>query len=296
MGRPIKKGSTDQSTTIRIIDSTNFTPENSVEYDTAGIDLWFRREQETKTSITEAALASLDSAHADGGIELIGNGYYRLDLPDPAVAAGSGENSVLIGGTITGMIVIGNEHALVDYDPYDAVRLGLTALPNAAADAAGGLPVSDGGGLDVDAILEDSNELQGNQGDWATAVGFSTHSAADVKTAMEAEGTSDLDAIADAIANVTYGLSALKDLIDAIPTTKTDYGLASDGMDSVICNVATVGATPSLLLNKIQALWNRSNTKKTVTASLETAYEANDSTVMETWDLADDDTTASRTR
>jgi len=33
---------------------------------------------------------------------------------------------------------------------------------------------------DVDAILADTGELQTNQGDWATAMGFSTHSAADV--------------------------------------------------------------------------------------------------------------------
>lgn len=159
MGRPIKKGSTDQSTVIRIIDSTAGTPENAVEHDTSGIDLWWRREGETKTVITEVALASLDAAHSDGGIELIGDGYYRLDLPDAAVAAGSGENSVQIGGTVTGMIVIGNEHALVDYDPYDSVRAGLTALPNAAADAVGGLPISDAGGLDLDTKLANTNEV-----------------------------------------------------------------------------------------------------------------------------------------
>lgn len=42
---------------------------------------------------------------------------------------------------------------IVAYDPDDTVRLGLTALPNAAADAAGGLPISDAGGLDIDAAL-----------------------------------------------------------------------------------------------------------------------------------------------
>jgi len=155
--RPIKKGSTDQSVVIRIIDSTDGTPENGVEHNTAGIDLWYRREKETKTSITEAALAALDSAHSDGGIELIGDGYYRLDLPDAAWATGA--DGVMIGGTVTGMIVIGNYHALVDYDPYDAVRMGMTALPNAAADAAGGLPISDAGSLDIDTKLANTNEV-----------------------------------------------------------------------------------------------------------------------------------------
>lgn len=49
------------------------------------------------------------------------------------------------------------EHA-VDLD--DSVRAGLTALPNAAADAAGGLPISDAGGLDMDAILADTADMQ----------------------------------------------------------------------------------------------------------------------------------------
>jgi len=149
--RPIKKGSTDQSVVIRIIDSSDGTPETGVDYDTAGIDLWYRREGATKTSITEAALASLDAAHSDGGIEHIGDGYYRLDLPDAAFAAGA--DGVMVGGTVTDMIVIGAYVPLVDYDPYDSVRMGMTALPNAAADAAGGLPISDAGGLDLDAQI-----------------------------------------------------------------------------------------------------------------------------------------------
>lgn len=164
MVRPVQKGSTDQSVVIRIVDATDGTPETGVEHNTSGIDLWYRREGATKTGIVEAALAALDSAHGDGGIEHIGDGYYRLDLPDAAFAGGA--NGVMIGGTVTGMVVIGCYVPLVDYDPYDAVRLGLTALPNAAADAAGGLPISDAGGLDLDtldsnvsAILTDTGEI-----------------------------------------------------------------------------------------------------------------------------------------
>lgn len=153
----VKKGSTNRSVTIRIIDSTDGTPETAVEHNTAGIDLWYRREGEAKASITEAALAALTTAHTDGGIEHIGDGEYRIDLPDAAFATGA--QHVDVGGTVTGMIVIGGRVRLVDYDPEDTVRLGLTALPNAAADAAGGLPISDAGGLDMDAILVDTNAL-----------------------------------------------------------------------------------------------------------------------------------------
>jgi hypothetical protein len=48
------------------------------------------------------------------------------------------------------------EHA-IDLD--DGVRAGLTALPNAAADAAGGLPISDAGGLDLDTKLANTHEI-----------------------------------------------------------------------------------------------------------------------------------------
>lgn len=147
--RQIKKGSADQSVVVRIIDATDGTPETGVVYNTSGIDLWYRREGATKTSITEASLSALSDAHADGGVLHIGDGYYRLDLPDAAVATGA--NGVMVGGTVTGMVVVGCYVQLVDFDPYDSVRLGLTALPNAAADAAGGLPISDAGGLDLDA-------------------------------------------------------------------------------------------------------------------------------------------------
>lgn len=155
--RKIQKGSTDRSVIIRIIDSTDGTPETGVVYNTSGIDLWYRREGATVTSITEATLAAADTAHSDGGIIHLGNGYYRLDLPDAAWATGA--SHVMIGGTVTGMIVIGQEIQLVNYNPEDSVRLGLTALPNAAADAAGGLPISDAGGLDIDAKLANTNEV-----------------------------------------------------------------------------------------------------------------------------------------
>ena len=99
----------------------------------------------------------MTTAHTDGGIEHVGDGVYRLDLPDAAFATGA--EHVDFGGTITGMVVIGGRVRLVDVDLEDTVRGGMTALPNAAADAAGGLVISDAGGLDIDAKLANTNEV-----------------------------------------------------------------------------------------------------------------------------------------
>lgn len=135
--RQILKGATDQSVIIRIVDSGDGTPETGVTSATSGLDLKYRREGAVTANLTESDLSALNDAHSDGGMLHIGAGYYRVDVPDAAFATGA--NGVLVFGTVTGMVVIGCYVHLVDYDPQNAVRLGLTALPNAAAEASGGL-------------------------------------------------------------------------------------------------------------------------------------------------------------
>lgn len=170
--RQIKGGTLNVSVVIRIIDSTDGTPETGVVAATAGLAFNYRREGAATVAITTINnLALLTTAHTDGGILHIGDGYYRVDFQDAAFAAGA--TGVLLTGTATGMVVIGEYVELVAYDPADAVRLGLTSLPNAAADAAGGLPISDAGGLDLDAKLANTNEVtvarMGALTDWIDA-------------------------------------------------------------------------------------------------------------------------------
>ena len=189
-----KKGSTSRSVTIKIIDATAGTPETGVVFDTLGIDLWYRREDEAVVSITEADLTTpiLTDTWETGGFLEIGNGDYRLDVPDAAFIAGA--NHVDIGGTVTGMVVIGGRVKLIDVDWEDAVRGGMTALPAANADDAGGLPISDAGGLDMDGIIA------------AIVAGFPTHEHADndpggggwVVTGTQTAGDSDSTWLNDA--------------------------------------------------------------------------------------------------
>lgn len=124
--RQIQHGSVDQSVIVRIVDSLDGTPEEAVEHNSTGIAFWYRREGGLKTAITLAALSALDNAHADGGIEHIDDGYYRLDVPDAAVAAGS--TDVLVGGTVLNMVVIAAYVNLVPWNPQSATNLGLTNL------------------------------------------------------------------------------------------------------------------------------------------------------------------------
>lgn len=67
-------------------------------------------------------------------------GLYRFDIPNAALASGNKSYVSLYG--YSGMNVSMLEYDLVAYNPQDAVRLGLTALPNATAGATNGLPLS----------------------------------------------------------------------------------------------------------------------------------------------------------
>ncbi len=223
----ILKATTNVSVVIRIIDSTDGTPETGVVFNTSGIDLEYRREGAASVDITEATLAALTTAHTDGGFLHIGNGYYRLDLPDAAVA--TGVDGVLVHGIVTGMVVIGCYIQLTDIDIMDGVRGGMTALPNAAADAAGGLIISDAGGLDVDAL----------------------NTAAVRLTAARAGALTDwIDG------------GRLDDLLDAVPTV-TEFNARTliaasyfDPAADTVANVTAVANDVGITAAAVNLLWN----------------------------------------
>jgi len=149
-------GTDDVSVTIRILDATSFLPETGVTSATSGLALWYKKGQTgAVTSITEVDLAAVDSAHSDGGMKHLGEGVYRLDLPDAAIPTAENEVTT-VGGAVTDMIVLGA--ALIGVQPIGApdgasiaadlaaieaqtddigaAGLGLTAIPwNAAWDA-----------------------------------------------------------------------------------------------------------------------------------------------------------------
>ena len=89
----------------------------------------------------------------------------------------------------------------------------------------------------VDAVLLDTNELQTNQGNWLTATGFSTHSAADVVTALQAVAN-DFKADISALASQA-SVDTIDSIVDAIKA-KTDQ-LAFTVAGQVDANALTGG-------------------------------------------------------
>lgn len=135
----IPKGSIDKSVRLQIVDSTDGTPETGVVFNTAGIDLWYRRQGAAVVSITEATLAALTTAHTDGGFLHISHGLYRLDLPDAAFA--SGADYVEFGGGVTGMVVIPGVIQLTNPTSF-ARNVALPNFPFVMLDSVTDLPVT----------------------------------------------------------------------------------------------------------------------------------------------------------
>ncbi len=157
--RIVTKGDTDVNIYIRIVDSALGTPETGVDHSTSGLDLEYIREGATATDLTESTLAAVDSTHSDGGIKHVGNGLYRVCVPDAAFA--TGVDSVIITGAVTDMVVI---PCVVQLSVLD-----LQTAPATVGDITDGVDGgdlgaawADGGRLDliIDAVLTDTNELQ----------------------------------------------------------------------------------------------------------------------------------------
>ena len=117
----------------------------------------YARQGAARTDLTLITLANASATHADGGFILVDDtnmpGLYRCDYPDAAFATGVDQVMLQIvvasaNNAVASPIFV----EITDFDLRDSVRGGMTALPNADADAAGGLPVSDAGGLDLDDI------------------------------------------------------------------------------------------------------------------------------------------------
>ena len=117
---------------------------------------WTPAAGDVKVSINSGALANITN------LPTYVNGAWEFILT--AAELSSKTTTVTIVDSATKAVedqffsveTFGNASAMYQFDPQDAVRLGLTALPNAAADAVGGLPISDAGGLDMDGLAKDA--------------------------------------------------------------------------------------------------------------------------------------------
>lgn len=102
---------------------------------------YFREDSSVATQVTLAA-ETLGTWTSGGFKEVDATnlpGFYELGIPNAVLASGAKWAVMGLKGAAN-MVPVNVEIQLVAYDPDDAVRLGLSALPNASAAASNGLP------------------------------------------------------------------------------------------------------------------------------------------------------------
>jgi len=173
-------GLADQSVQIAAWTTATGAPVTITEA-TAGLALWYRRGVAgAKVAITADDLATLETAHADGGLLVIAGAEHRLDLPDAAIAAGV--LTVSWGGSATGITIDGGTANLIGQ-----ANTANIVIPDAAGTLAGligaksGLPKLDASnGLSIVGYENAGASLGGDVAGKVLGGGANTPSAAGV--------------------------------------------------------------------------------------------------------------------
>lgn len=139
----VTAGKTSLSTYLFIQDSSQTDGRGlaGLVFNTSGLTAYGLLAGAADAAITLATLAAASSAWATGGFKEVDAtnmpGVYRFDIPN-AYLTGAFSSVIFFRGAAN-MVPIVLEIEMTNLDLQDAVRAGLTALPNAAAAAAGGL-------------------------------------------------------------------------------------------------------------------------------------------------------------
>lgn len=151
---------------LPLIDDTDFkTREEAVAYNAAGLELiWHFTTTSgatTATVVTPTTAGDYDWNHQDGGmytIEITASGGASINNDTEGFGWFTGVATGVLPwrGPTIGVRAAGLNNLLIDSAYSDTRGLTGTAVPAAAADTGGGLPISDAGGLDMDTMVTDA--------------------------------------------------------------------------------------------------------------------------------------------
>lgn len=89
-------------------------------------------------------------AYSSGGFVAVDGtnmpGLYRFDIPNAVFATAGADKAIVMLKGATNMAPVLLEYQIVAFNPDDAVRLGLTAIPNVAQGTSGSLPTGNATG------------------------------------------------------------------------------------------------------------------------------------------------------
>lgn len=255
-------GVTDRTTLVFIPDPASTDGSGKTGLVAANLTVSFARvETDNDVTVSDVTgslndLSALTDAHNDWGWKEVSStvapGLYRLDLADAVFAAGAWMAVVYVMVTTSAAGATPKGYRLVAINALDAVRLGLTALPNAAAEAAGGLYTRGAGAgqINQNANGQIDSRAVALANDVITAASAAADFGTEIATAVWASATRTLTALT--------GGTVAADIRAAV-------GLAAADLDTQLDDVA---ASLVLIDNFVDDLEGR------LTAALATALQA----------------------
>lgn len=248
-----------------------------------------------KTGLTPTVTISKNGASfagVNGAVSEVGLGLYKI--------AGNATDSNTVGelwihATGTGADPTDTAYTIVAYDPFDSVRLGLTALPNVVAAGNGGLPT-----------VNASNQVKASVEAYASGMTPLQPTVAGRTLDVTATGEAGIDWANVGSPTTTVGLSGT-----TISTTQAVASVAalgatakSDVNAEVVDALATdtyaepsgVPSATASLKDKIGWIQSVSRNKITQTATTQTLRNDGDSGTISTSTVSDDGTTFTRNK
>lgn len=252
---------------LPLIDDTDFkTREESVTYDQSGLDLLWNFVT-TAGAFTQTAVTPTESA-GDYDWTNQGNGLYTIEIP---ASGGASINNDTEGfgwftGFATGILpwrgptigfrAAGLNNVLID-SAYSTTRgLTGTAVPDAAADAAGGLVVSDAGAQDIDTAISNIAAILVDTGTDGVAIATGALDAAalaadaadEIAAAVwdeDATGHQTAGTFGEALGDPVASGNTIRDLVAAVQTVvdgiQTDLDNGTDGLGALKAILDTTG-------------------------------------------------------
>lgn len=240
--RKIKAGTTSLTVPIFIQDtsSTNGAGLGSLVYNSSGLAAKYRRQGDSTWTTITLATASVGTFTSGGFITDGGplTGGYEIGIPNAAIQTGAQWCEVVLYGA-TNMLPVLLEFELDALDYQDSIRAGLTALPNASANANGGLPVLSSSGTALAYTLSTVTTVNGLAAGTITATSIAADAitaaklASDVTTELQA-GLATSSALAAVDSKVNTNAATLATLTGYVDTEIVSIKTVTDQLGTTL--------------------------------------------------------------
>jgi hypothetical protein len=219
-------------------------------------------------------------AYSSGGFVAVDGtnmpGLYRFDIPNAVFATAGTDKAVVMLKGATNMAPVLLEYQIVAFNPDDAVRLGLTAIPNVAQGTTGSLPTGNATGQ---VTVVTNNDKTGYALSGTQTFNVTGNITGNLSGSVGSIGTGGITSGSFATGAITNTVIAT----DAIGSDELAATAVNEIADGILArNIAGGSSTGRIVTDALRAIRNRS----AIAANTLTVYQEDDTTTAWTATVA----------